>query len=91
MESLLEKHGYWNGTELIVQEKDVQAMSDDEQKDLSQASNVIDYLSRSFGGDSLSYLYANSATGFQELLAEENRWNVGDMFVRKLGITGQLP
>lgn len=66
-------------------------MSDDEQKDISQASNVIEYLSRSFGPKSLSYLYTNSATGFQELLLEGNYWSIGDMFVRKLGITGQLP
>ena len=91
LESLLQKNGYWDGTQLIIQEKDVQDMSDEEQKELAQASDIVDYLTRWFWSESLSYLYTNSATWFQELLNEENRWNNGDMFVRKLWITGELP
>ena len=91
LESLLEKNGFWDGNKLIVQEKNVENMSETEQKELSQASDIVDYLTRWFWSESLSYLYTNSATWFQELLNEENRWNNGDMFVRKLWITGELP
>lgn len=91
LESLLEKNGFWDGNKLIVQEKNVENMSETEQKELSQASDVIDYLTQSFGSESLSYLYTNSATWFQELLDQENNWTIGDMFIRKLGIIGELP
>ena len=46
LESLLQKNGYWDGTQLIIQEKDVQDMSDEEQKELAQASDIVDYLTR---------------------------------------------
>lgn len=62
LEVLLQTNGFWDGNQLIVQEKDIQNLSEETQQQLAQASDIVDYLTQSFGSQSLSYLYTNSAT-----------------------------
>ncbi len=91
LEQLLQENWFRDGNKLIVQEKNTQDLSENTKKDLAQASNIVEYLNRSFGTESLWYLYANSATWFQELLYNNNDWNNSQMFIRKLWITWELP
>ena len=90
LESLLEKNGFWDGNKLIVQEKNVENMSETEQKELSQVSDIIEYISRGYGNTALNYLYT-STTWFSELLEETDYWTHWGMFIKKLGIIGELP
>ena len=41
---MLEKNGFWDGNNLIVQEKNVDDLPEESQQELSQASNIVDYL-----------------------------------------------
>lgn len=90
LELLLEKNGFWDGNKLIVQEKNVENMSESEQKELAQVSDIIEYISRWYGPTALNYLYT-STTGFTELLEETDYWTHWGMFMEKLGIIGELP
>lgn len=91
LEQLLEKNGFRDGNKLIIQKKDVNELNEQTKKELAQASNIVEYLNRSFWIESLWYLYANSDTWFQELLYNQNSWNNSQMFIRKLWITWELP
>ena len=91
LESLLEKNGFWDGNNLIVQEKNVDDLPEESQQELSQASNIVDYLTQGFGEEYLSSFYTNNTTWFQELLDSETRWNNGAVFIRQLWLTGELP
>ncbi len=91
LEQLLTDNGFWDGNKLIVQEKEVNELSNETKADLAQAWSIVEYLNKSFWSKSLWYLYANSDTWFQELLYNKNSWNSSQMFIRKLWITWELP